>query len=95
MGVVAYGLLWGRAWGIQAGLMSGVLVLVLCTFTLVASGFTSIRLEPLMAVPFIVTLMRLRQPWRDVAEDEPDASVSAIIGVVWVLFVVATALLVS
>jgi hypothetical protein len=65
MGITAYGLLWGRAWGLHVGLIAGVLGLVLSVSMMVASGFATIRLEPLLQVPFIVTLLRLRKAWPD------------------------------
>jgi hypothetical protein len=65
MGVTAYGLLWGRAWGLHAGLIVGVVGLVLSVSMMVAGGFTTIRLEPLLQVPFIVALMRRRKAWAE------------------------------
>jgi hypothetical protein len=72
--VSAYGLISGRTWGLTAGLAAGYLVLVASTISMLESLDTlrlEVRLEPLVVIPYLVTLHRLKRRWagpRDPAE---------------------------
>jgi hypothetical protein len=71
LGVVAFGLLWGRPWGLRAGLAAGYLGLsavVLSTYLAWSSGRFSLRLEPLFQAPFLVALERRRKAWDNTPE---------------------------
>lgn len=68
-GVTAYGLLWGRSWGQFAAVMTGWAGLVLCIASVFVSPRLRVPLEPLLLVPFLVTMHRLKSPWKENAGD--------------------------
>jgi hypothetical protein len=66
----AFGLLWGRKDGRQAGLAAGYIGLAICglvSFATLMSGGLYIPLEPVLQIPFIWKLHRLKGRW----EEEP------------------------
>ena len=68
MGVAAFGLLWGTSWGLEAGLAAGWLglfvVIVNAYFSLQGPSVT-LPLEPLLQIPFIISLYRKRDSWAE------------------------------
>ena len=64
--VASYGLLWSRPWGLLAGLACGIggLLFVIANF-LQSLGTSSvvIPLEPVLQVPFVLSLWRRRSRW--------------------------------
>ena len=63
LGVSAYGLLFGKSWGLIACLINGYLGIAICLFTMFMSGLTSLRLEPLIQVPYLIKLHKIRGLW--------------------------------
>ncbi len=64
MGISAYGLLFGKSWGVVACLINGYLGLAICLFVMVMSGFSSLQLEPLLQIPYLVRLHKIRILWQ-------------------------------
>ncbi|MDB4512012.1 hypothetical protein N9060_00980 [Arenicella sp.] len=62
-GISAFGLLFGMGWGVTACLINGYVGLAICIFTMVISGFSTIRLEPLIQVPYLMKLHSLKKKW--------------------------------
>lgn len=64
-GTAAYGLLSGASWGISAGLLVGGVGLLTSVRTILLGSPTGVApLDPLLLVPFLFSLMRLRRAWR-------------------------------
>jgi hypothetical protein len=71
LGYTAYLLLWGKKEGRKAGLAAGYLGLVISVLVIVVrinSGVHNYPFDPLLQIPFIIVLHRLKGRW----EDEPD-----------------------
>ncbi|HEX8725126.1 MAG TPA: hypothetical protein VF737_07065 [Gemmatimonadaceae bacterium] len=68
-GLTAYGLLWGRSWGQFAAVMTGWFGLALCIASVFVSPGVRIPLEPLLLIPFLVTMHRLKTAWKEDAGD--------------------------
>jgi hypothetical protein len=66
-GAAGYGLLWGRPWGWDAGIVVGTIGLVVALASLVNArqpdGSIYIALEPVLQVPYLYTLWRIRHGW--------------------------------
>lgn len=65
LGVTAFGLLFERDWGVNACLANGYIGLAICVFVFIASGFTSIRLEPVVHFFYLHRLHKIRKPWAE------------------------------
>ena len=63
--VTAYGLLWGRSWGQFAAMVTGWAGLVLCAASVIIGSGRYVPLEPLLLVPFLVTMHRLKGAWNE------------------------------
>lgn len=62
----AYGLLWAKRWGLAAGLASGLIglaVVVVGSVIRLRAGAVHLPFEPIIQVPFIVSLLRRRRRW--------------------------------
>jgi hypothetical protein len=65
-GLSAYGLLFGRDWGMSACLATGyvgLVITVLVTIAGFASGMLTVRLEPLIQVPYLIKLHKIKPDW--------------------------------
>jgi len=66
-GAAAYGLLWGRSWGWDAGIVVGVIGLVAALAALLHArqpdGSLYVPLEPVLQIPFLYVLWRIRHGW--------------------------------
>lgn len=65
---VAYGILWGKDWALNAGIVYSLLALGTCAFAIVfrfLSDNIEIPLEPILLIPFLVSLIRRRLAWRE------------------------------
>lgn len=65
-GISAYGLLFGRDWGLNLCFVTGYLglaVSVLVTIIGLSSGMVMIRLEPLIQVPYLIKLHKIKPEW--------------------------------
>jgi len=63
MGVTAYGLLFGKDWGVNACIANGYIGIGLCGLSMVLTSFTYIRLEPLIQIPYLVKLHKIKNEW--------------------------------
>jgi hypothetical protein len=73
-GCTAYLLLWGKKEGRKAGLAAGYLGMALCLLGVVIAvsrGRFYIPLEPILQVPFVVTLHRLKGRWEEYPNQTP------------------------
>lgn len=64
--ISAYGLLFGRDWGIKAALVMGYIGLAISVFVIgsvFATGVYTFRLEPLIQVPYLIKLHKIRTKW--------------------------------
>ena len=71
----SFALLWGRKDGRQAGLAAGYLGLVICalvSFATFASGGFYIPLEPVLQIPFIWKLHKLKGRWEEEPNQPPE-----------------------
>ena len=62
----AYALLWGRWVGVRLGLICGYLGLAICIAAMVITYLhhdLRIQIEPIIQIPFIVALTRIRHDW--------------------------------
>ena len=67
LGVSAFGLLFGKSWGLKACLFSGYLglvVVVISTVLQFSAGNLTIRLEPLIQIPYLIKLHKMRAQWK-------------------------------
>ena len=66
-GLCAYGLLFGKDWGLTACIVFGYIGLALTVgsmvFEMVVSGGMMIRLEPLIQIPYLIKLHKLKGHW--------------------------------
>ena len=66
-GLCAYGLLFGKDWGLNACIVFGYIGLALTVgtmvFEMIFSGSMMIRLEPIIQIPYLVKLHRLKAHW--------------------------------
>lgn len=66
-GLCAYGLLFGRDWGLTACIVFGYIGLLLTIGTMLSeiifTGNMMIRLEPIIQIPYLVKLHRLKLHW--------------------------------
>ncbi len=66
-GLCAYGLLFGKDWGLTACIAFGYIGLLLTLGTMIFeiafNGSMMIRLEPIIQVPYLVKLHRLKAHW--------------------------------
>jgi len=65
-GISAYGLLFGRDWGLKAALATGYIGLAVSVFVMAsvfATGVYTFRLEPLIQIPYLIKLHKIRQKW--------------------------------
>jgi hypothetical protein len=75
LGYTAYLMLWGMKEGRKAGLIAGYLGLVISVLVIVAratAGGHNYPLDPLLQVPFIVVLHRLKGRWEAEPNQSPD-----------------------
>jgi len=67
LAVSAYGLLFGRSWGLRACLVTGYAGLVICVVSMCYGMFFmgdfTIRLEPLVQIPYLIRLHRMKPQW--------------------------------
>jgi len=62
-GFSAYSLLFGKEWGVNICLINGYLGLVLCITSMILSGFTMFRLEPIIQIPYLIKLHKIKKDW--------------------------------
>ena len=66
-GLCAYGLLFGKDWGLTACIVFGYIGLLLTLgtmlFEMIFSGSMMIRLEPIIQIPYLVKLHKLKAHW--------------------------------
>ncbi|MFV1922243.1 MAG: hypothetical protein ACMZ63_06545 [Methylotenera sp.] len=62
-GFSAYSLLFGKDWGVNICLINGYLGLVLCITSMILSGFTMFRLEPIIQIPYLIKLHKIKKDW--------------------------------
>ena len=65
LGITAYGLLFGKDWGVTGCLVNGYLGVAICILTIVLSGGTNIRAEPIVHFFYLRRLHKIRKPWSD------------------------------
>ena len=65
MGVTAFGLLFGKDWGLLGAMANGYLGLVICILTMVFSGFTNIRVEPIIQLFYLRRLHKIQDQWAE------------------------------
>ena len=63
LGFTAYGLLFGKDWGVTGCLVNGYLGLGICILTMILSGGTNIRAEPIVHFFYLRRLHKIRKPW--------------------------------
>ncbi len=63
LGVSAFGLLFGKSWGVNACLANGYIGILICVAVMFYTGFSSIRLEPLIQIFYLVKLHKIRKAW--------------------------------
>ena len=67
LAVSAYGLLFARPWGLNACLVTGYGGVAIClgttAYSAISHGSFSLRLEPLVQVPYLLKLHRIRPLW--------------------------------
>ena len=64
--LVAYGILWGKDWAINLGIIYGYIGIATCVasfFIRLNTGGIYIALEPLILIPFIITLKKNKMRW--------------------------------
>jgi hypothetical protein len=66
-GLCAYGLIFGKDWGLSACIVFGYIGLALTLgsmlFEVIFNGSMMIRLEPIIQIPYLVKLNRLKAQW--------------------------------
>ena len=66
-GLCAYGLLFGKDWGLTACIVFGYIGLALTlgtmVFEVIVNGSMMIRLEPIIQIPYLIKLQRLKARW--------------------------------
>jgi hypothetical protein len=66
-GLCAYGLLFGKDWGLNACIVFGYIGLAstvgTMVFEMIFSGSMMIRLDPIIQIPYLVKLHRLKAHW--------------------------------
>ena len=66
-GLCAYGLIFGKDWGLSACIVFGYIGLALTLgsmlFEVIFNGSMMIRLEPIIQIPYLVKLNRLKTQW--------------------------------
>lgn len=66
-GLCAYGLLFGKDWGLTACIVFGYIGLLLTLgnvfFDMIVNGGMMIRLEPVIQIPYLVKLHRIKTHW--------------------------------
>lgn len=66
-GLCAYGLLFGKDWGLTACIVFGYIGLLLTLgtmlFEMIFNGSMMIRLEPIIQIPYLVKLHKLKAHW--------------------------------
>ena len=66
--IVAYGILWGKDWAPQLGIIYGWIGLATCGiafFLNLQAGTLYIPLEPILLIPFIISLGKKKKEWLD------------------------------
>lgn len=67
LSISAYGLLFGKPWGLKACLITGYGGVFIClatmVYSLVALSALTIRLEPLVQIPYLLKLQKLKSLW--------------------------------
>lgn len=66
-GLCAYGLLFGKDWGLTACIVFGYIGLAFTlgtmVFEVIVNGSMMIRLEPIIQIPYLIKLQRLKARW--------------------------------
>lgn len=62
-GICAYGLLFGKGWGLVACLIYGYIGLFITIATMFIGHDLVIRLEPIIQIPYLIKLHKLRAHW--------------------------------
>ena len=63
MGTTAYGLIFRKDWGVTGCLANGYIGLALCIISMVLSGGTNIRIEPIIQLFYLRRLHLIRREW--------------------------------
>ena len=63
MGITAYGLIFRKDWGVNGCLANGYIGLALCVISMVLSGGTNIRLEPVFQLFYLRRLHKIQREW--------------------------------
>ena len=63
MGMTAYGLIFRRDWGVTGCLANGYIGVALCIISMILSGGTNIRVEPIIQLFYIRRLHKIRREW--------------------------------
>lgn len=65
MGITAYGLLFRKDWGVTACLANGYVGLALCIISMIMTGGTPVRVEPVIQLFYLRRLYKIRDKWKD------------------------------
>ena len=65
MGITAYGLIFRKDWGVVGCLANGYIGLALCIVSMILSGGTSIRIEPIIQLFYLRRLHKIRGQWHE------------------------------
>ena len=63
LGATSYGLLFAKDWGLYGAMANGYLGLAICVSGMVLTGFAAIQLEPLLQIPYLITLHSIKTRW--------------------------------
>ena len=63
MGITAFGLIFRKGWGVNGCLANGYAGLALCIISMIISGGTNIRIEPIIQLFYLRRLHKIREQW--------------------------------
>jgi len=65
MGITAYGLIFRKDWGVAGCLANGYVGLALCIISMIMSGGTPVRVEPLIQLFYLRRLHLIQDKWKE------------------------------
>ncbi len=65
MGITAYGLIFRKDWGVTGCLANGYIGLAICIISMIMSGGTNIRIEPIIQLFYLRRLHKIRPDWKN------------------------------
>lgn len=65
MGITAYGLIFRKDWGVVGAMSNGYVGLAICVITMIISGGTNIRVEPIIQLFYLRRLQKIQGQWKE------------------------------